>query len=437
VVAVIAASRRSAEPLDAVSCGFAVTVAEALGLRVDNDLLSTQTMRSATVLETAYAVSRAISRSLDLDQTFSEIARNASRMIPGTSSLLFELDRSTGELVTVAASEATPALVGVRLKFQESGVDLRALSRRRSITVEDIVWGATVDSELRQRLAMESAVFLPMLAQGELIGSLVLYSTGRRRRFTRQELDQAEEVAEQGAIAINNARLYRDLARSQSRVESLLSRIAQIREHERRTLARVVHDDIVQSIVGAVYRLEAFRDAVAPGQLTTFDGSVDLLRGCVRDARRVIWELRPPVLEGLSLADALRTLVDRIDGQGPARVGASIGDVPELGQSKTIALYKIAREAIINAQRHAQASHIWLSWRLVDDGGSPSGRLLVEDDGLGFDPDEQSADHFGIAMMEEQAAVVGGSFRVRSHPGHGSTVEAYIPVGSGPRMEDT
>jgi signal transduction histidine kinase len=429
VAAVIVASRRASGPLTVEESAFVATAAEALGLRVHNDLLSAQSMQNAAVLQTAYAVSRAISRSLDLDQTFRQIVQNASRMIPGSHCLLFELDRSAGELVTVAASEVgTAGLVGLRLRFQDSGIDLRALGRRRSIAVEDIVWGASVDPELRRKLGMQSAVFLPMFAQGELVGSLVLYSTGRRRRYTRQELEHAEDVVEQAAIAINNARLYRDLAMSQSRIESLLSRIAQIREHERRTLARVVHDDIVQSIVGAVFRLEAFRVSVPSGELAAFDASVELLRGCIRDARRVIWELRPPVLEGLGLADALRILVDRTNGEGPARVGASLGDVPELSQGKTTALYKIAREAIINAQRHGGASHIWLSWRLEPGASGASAWLRVEDDGVGFDAEARGADHYGIAMMEEQAAVVGGSLRIESHRGRGSVVEATIPV---------
>ena len=66
-------------------------------------------------------------------------------------------------------------------------------------------------------------------------------------------------MAEQAAIAIHNARLYRDLVRSRESIQSLAQRISEIRQDERQTFASVVHDDIVQSVVGARYLLESFR----------------------------------------------------------------------------------------------------------------------------------------------------------------------------------
>jgi signal transduction histidine kinase len=137
------------------------------------------------------------------------------------------------------------------------------------------------------------------------------------------------------------------------------------------------------------------------------------------------------VLEGLGLADSLRALADRTDGEGPAHVGASVQDIPGLSQGKTTALYRIAREAVINAKRHARPGHIWLSLRQDEGHGGPLARLLVEDDGDGFDVASRRVDdHYGIAMMEEQAAVVGGSLRIVSEPGRGTLVEGSIPVGN-------
>jgi signal transduction histidine kinase len=430
VNSLIVLSRRSADPLSVDEADLLVVVCEALGLRVQNRMLSAQSIQSAAVLETSYAVSRAISRSLNLEQTFREIASNAARMVEGSHVLLLELDRVAGDLVCVAASGTpVPGVVGLRLRFQDMGVDRTMLLGRRSVVVEDMVWGAHVGDDLRRKLDMQSAVFLPMFAQGALIGSLVLYSIGRRRRYSEAELTQAEDVAEQAAIAIYNARLYRDLELSQSRIESLLSRMARIREHERQTFANVVHDDIVQSVVGAVYRLEAFRATVPPEALADFDRTVELLRGCIRDARRVIWELRPPVLAGLGLADSLRALADRTDSEGTARVGVNVHDVPGLSQGQTTAIYRIAREAILNARRHAHASHIWLSLWLDESSGSPRVRLRVEDDGVGFEADSFEAEqHYGVVMMEEQAAVVGGELSVVSAPGEGTVVETSIPT---------
>ena len=200
------------------------------------------------------------------------------------------------------------------------------------------------------------------------------------------------------------------------------------REEERQAFAHVVHDDIVQPIVGATYRLEAFRRAVPNESLAEFDKTVALLRGSIDDARRVIWELRPPVLDGLGLQDALVSLAGRADRDGRAHVNVDVEDIQGLSEGPTTALYKIAREALLNAQRHSHASRIFISLSQVEGGERPLVRLVVEDDGVGFDLTELKPDHYGHAMMEEQAALVGGRFTITSSCELGTAVEAVVPL---------
>lgn len=422
-------TRRSAAPLLQEHANLLMFVGEALGLAFRNHTLSSQTRQSAAMLETAYTVSRAISRSLDLEQTFREIALNVARMVGGCHCLLLETEPETEELVVVASSESEgEPLEGLRVRFDEAAEGAHPFGERRSILVEDLVWGARVSSDLKQKLDFKSVLFLPMFAQGKTIGSLVLYSTGRRRQYTREEIARAEDVAEQAAIAIQNARLYRDLSHSQERVEALLSRIARVREQERQTFARLLHDDVVQSIVGSVYHLEALEDAVDPAEAANFDHTMEVLRGTVRDARQLIWELRPPVLDELGLAESVRGLAQRIGREMPARITCHIGKLPDLPRSASTAVYKIAREALLNARRHADARSIAVVLR-VEDGAEGLLYLRICDDGKGFDPDQTMAtDHYGLVMMEEQAALVGGSLTLCSSPGKGAAVEVTIPL---------
>jgi signal transduction histidine kinase len=446
VTGLLQLSAREARPLDEAVLQVVHLAAGILALDARNQLLSTETERSATILETAYAVSRAISRSLDLERTFKLIAVNAARLVRGTRCLLFELDPEGGDLVAVASSEDDDEpLLGLRLRFDGGRLAPRPASaagqgddvprKPLQIAVEDLVWGAGVGAELRGALAMRTALFLPMLAQNELIGSLVLMAPRRAEPFPDDDVALAEEVAEQAAIAIHNARLYRDLAHSQARIEALLGRVTRIREHERRSLAGIVHDDILQSVVGVVYKLEAALDDLPPDAQPQLAEAIGVLRSAVDEARHVISDLRPPALEGLGLAAALQALVDRADSMGPAKVGAEVDRGMDLEPGTATALYKIAREAITNAQRHAHAQHVWVLLAEAGVDGRRCARLVVRDDGRGFaaaGPDDRPPEgHYGLSMMEEQATFAGGSLRLVARPGEGTTVEAVVPLPGG------
>jgi signal transduction histidine kinase len=403
---------------------------QTLGLVLRNRDLSSESRQSAAVLETAYAVSRAISRSLDLDKTLREVALNAARIMEGSHCLLLELDEESGELVTVASSEAEAnALSGLRICFDDGLPVSEELKKGRSLVVDDLVWGARVSPELRARLDMQSALFLPMRAHGKLVGALLLYSSGVRHSFPDHEVARAEDIAEQAAIAIQNAVLYRDLASSQARVEALVARIARIREQERQTFAGLVHDDVVQSIVGAVYELQAIGAGLPRSSVGELDRVVEILRQSIKDARRIIWELRPPVLDELGLKESLRALAERLNQDGPARVRVSLEQTPDPGRGVSTAVYKIAREALLNACRHAEADTVELRLWLEDQADGRRLRLDVRDDGCGFDHAALAVDdHYGLAMMEEQAALVGGAVRAESSPGVGTVVRVSIAL---------
>jgi len=241
---------------------------------------------------------------------------------------------------------------------------------------------------------------------------------------------RAEEVAEQAAIAIHNARLYRDLVRSRESIQSLVKRISEIRQDERQTFASVVHDDIVQSVVGARYLLESFRRSHPDQSAGLLDEAVTVLQQTVVDARRIIWELRPPVLDELGLEASLAGLGHHVDnGLATSEVHTDIGRVPTLSRETATAVYKVAREATLNASRHAKAGHIWIKLAETPIGQGRAVCLSVRDDGIGFDVSALKREaHFGCAMMEEQATVIGGRLSLESTPGLGTNVSLVVPM---------
>lgn len=431
VLAFVVLSRKRAVPLDPADVRLLDTVGALFGLAVRTHALSTQSERSAAVLQTAYAVSRAISRSLDLEMTSRVIAANVARVVPGSRCLLFENDPASGEFVAVASSDAhDPDLIGVRLRLDEAQPPLQGPMQ---VAVEDLVWGAGINAGLRPKLAARTALLVPMYAQQQPLGLLLIYTAEEGHRYSRAETALAQELAEQAAVAIHNARLYRDLADSQEHIQALLTRLARIRESERQRLASIVHDDILQSVVGTVYQLQAFRSAVPPEVVSRLEDTIGVLRAAIDDARRVISDLRPPVLDSLGFAGSMRALVDRADRDGLAKVGLYQEELSGIGSSQAAALYKITREALTNALRHAGAERVWVDLRASHHDGVSHARLIVKDDGTGADPAlVQDPDHFGLTMIHEQAAVAGGWAKVGNGDDGGWVVEAVVPLADRP-----
>ena len=422
----LALGGRRADALAGHQADFLRAVADCAGLALDHAVMSRQSQLSEAVLDTACAVARAISGSLDLENTFQQIASSAARVMGNCRCLLLELRPDHDDLIVVACSgpEDEP-LVGVALRFEGKESTRDALHDGRSIVIEDIAWGTHIDAEARKRLHLRSALFVPIRADDVLIGSLLLYSSERRDSYSSRDVARAEIVAEQAASAICNARLYHDLERSQQRSQRLLQRLTTLRQEKRKEWATVLHDDIVQTMVAALYQVQGM-EAELPAETAADAGRVSgLLRTAIGDTRRVIRDLRPPALDGLGLRGALQSLAEQAGGGCEVRL--DLEAVPALSAAVETSLFVIAREALQNALRHSGARHVDL--RLAADAATEGGsvRLSVRDDGRGLQPGGAGRDdHFGLTMMDEQAALVGGELVVESEPGRGTTVEVVV-----------
>ena len=414
-----------------VEADFLRVVADGIGLALDHAVMSRQSELSEVVLDTACAVARAISGSLDLEQTFQQIALSAARVMGNCRCLLLELRPEADDLLVVACSGSEDdALLGLTIRFEGKESTREALQDGRSIVVEDIAWGTHVDSAARKRLLLRSALFVPIRADAVLIGSLLLYSSARRDSYSPRDVARAEIVAEQAASAICNARLFHDLTSSQQRSQGLLGRLTRLRQEKRKEWANVLHDDIVQTMVAALYEVQGIQAGLPAGENAETERVATLLRQAIVDTRKVIRDLRPPALDGLGLTGALQALVEQVGSEMPCDVRLHLSEVPALSPGVETSLYVIAREALYNARRHSGARHVDL-FLAARDPGSPGQavRLVVRDDGRGLSADAvDREDHFGMTMMDEQAALVGGELSIDSRPGDGTTVEVVAPA---------
>ena len=257
---------------------------------------------------------------------------------------------------------------------------------------------------------------LPMILGGRRLGTLVVGKRRGAEAWRAGEMDALREVARRVASVLEASALTEDLRRS--RDDLVIAR-----EEERRRVRRDLHDGIGPTLAslalqvdGLAARLDAEPDLLA--RTTTMRSRVT---EAVREVRRIIDGLRPASVDELGLAEALRQLATT-GGPGPEVTVEAPVALPDLPAAVEVAAYRIASEAVANAQRHADAG----SCRVAV--GCASDRLTVEvvDDGRGFG--EDAAVGIGLESIHARALEVGGAAEVHSTPGGGTRVSAWLPV---------
>lgn len=219
------------------------------------------------------------------------------------------------------------------------------------------------------------------------------------------------------------------LRKREKEVKKTREKIILAQEIERKKIASELHDGLTQIISAVNYNLEAYLNkyrGMGKDNLKELREIKKLIIEGIEESRRIIDELRPPVLDEVGLTSAIERYIRR------ARIesGLNINIFDETnGESFPAnietAIYRVAREAIFNAQKHANAKKIEVNLKRKDS----ELILKVNDDGRGFDIEEidKSEDNWGIVGMRERAEILGGSLDIKSSPGKGTRVMLSLP----------
>ncbi len=191
---------------------------------------------------------------------------------------------------------------------------------------------------------------------------------------------------------------------------------------ERERLGREIHDTLAQSFAGVGYQLQAVRSSLAAGSPNVAEHvnlAIDMVRHSHQEARRSIAAMQPELLEGTKLAAVLEERARHLVQGTPLHIIATTtGEARQSSPRVMDALFRIGQEAIANAIRHA--SPATLKILVVLD--SRSVQLVIEDDGVGFDPAAELPG-LGLVGMRKRAEVVGAELLIISRPGRGTRVE--------------
>lgn len=307
---------------------------------------------------------------------------------------------------------------GGKLVFSEREIDLPLPGEQR-----------------RQILGSRPQMELLLAGRSGHLGLLVL---GPRlgAEFEPRDLEILEVVVRQAKTALENARLLEEVRQRSEHVNRLHRQLLAAREEERKRVARDLHDQTVQALVGLNYQISSVKkhkDPVLWQELNALQGEV--LR-ILAEVRQLCSDLRPPGLDAMGLAPAIRSRLAVLHAQPGLQVEFSADDDFELSEAGSLCLYRVFQEALVNVQKHAQADHVSIYLKHEADWAV----LVVEDDGRGFTlpaklEEFSQKKHFGLVGLKEQLEAAGGSLEIVSAPDRGCRLAARLPLQETPREE--
>jgi signal transduction histidine kinase len=274
------------------------------------------------------------------------------------------------------------------------------------------------------------SIYCFSLRTGFNVYGVLIFGHPEPKYFSKDRREVLDIIGQQATSAIQNARLYQDLADEKERM-------AEAQEEARKKLARDLHDGPTQSVAAIAMRVNLARRMLERDMGSTAEELVkieDLARRTTKEIRHMLFTLRPLVLESQGLIAALEQMAEKMKetfGQEVLiQVDQKLADDIEMGKKGII--FYLAEEAVNNARKHAQSPRIYV--RLIPVKREPEiAWLQIADEGLGFDVDAITKSYdkrgsLGMVNLRERTELVNGLLQIDSAPGKGTRVNVYIPL---------
>ena len=378
-------------------------------------------------------IAGSVSQSLSLDFVLNCALENALEQLDAETGAILLVDERDGKLARRihrgTSHEGYPRF-GERV-----AADVAATGE--AVVVDDVTQDPrTRDYAAAVGVELGAFISMPLKTRERTVGILTCASL-RPHSFSDQALQLLDALGHQLGVAIENARLYQELQEKDRIRAEILRQVITAQEDERRRVARELHDVTSQALTTLAVRLEA--------AMATPLAAGDRLESRLRDLRplldqtskevhRLIYDLRPSLLDDLGLAAAVRSCAhNALDGAGIEVHVEVVGRERRLASATEIAIFRIMQEAITNVARHARAESVYISLEFRE----AAVCLQIEDDGEGFDvakvlEEADVSSCFGLLGMKERAELLGGGLEVATGVGEGTRVTVEIPIGQPP-----
>jgi len=358
------------------------------------------------LLVSLHALAQTLPASFDLREVV-ESMRVRLRSVLRFSALVVLVRDDAQSVWTVELAE------GVRLPGHLTEADLpqplqRALASAQPILIDDRL--VRPDEGGFAALA-RSGMYTALRARGALVGMIALEDVVPDV-YGPDQRDLLENLSSLLALSVDNARWF-------GRLRTLGA------EAERARIARELHDRVAQSLAYVAFELERLQ-GVPGDKVPEIADLRDVVRDIVRELRETIYQLRSNVSEVediVMVADSyLRRFAERT-GIATEWIPVASSPLPYRIEQE---LWRIGQEALVNVERHAEATSVVVRWD-VHDGIA---RLEVSDNGSGFEPAAVAGEHYGLVGMRERADAIGAHLAIESRPGRGTKVAVELALSS-------
>jgi signal transduction histidine kinase len=274
------------------------------------------------------------------------------------------------------------------------------------------------DDEHEQLLMTYAAQVAIVIRNAQLYEQLTAANEELEQKVDRrtEELEEAKE-----ALALKAAQL-----------QQLLSETVDVQERERQRIAQDMHDGTNQLLIGAMLELKSAHERLDKGNLSQAESSLETVHNILHrvetETKRIIHHLRPPTLDALGLAPALRRYAERFHQYTGIPCAVTVSGTPiRLPSKMEISVYRLMQEALHNVSAHADAACADVVVLFAPE----TLKLTIIDDGQGFDLEtirKNHQGHLGLLGMEERAESLGGNLAIQTKPGGGTQIELCIPI---------
>jgi PAS domain S-box-containing protein len=378
------------------------------------------------------AVATTVSLSLDLEDILGRALDEVLRLTEVDAGAIFLKEEMLGglELLAYRGLSEEAARLASRLGMLDGSCG-GVMEVGQVVVVPDLSRYRGQRAESLKRENLSTLVHVPLMVKDHTLGSMCV-GTCRQREFDLEEQELLTAIGSQIAVAVENTRLYAEVQHKERIRGELLKKVITAQEEERKRIARELHDDTSQALTALLYSAEEAMDMDDPAEMK---GVLNRMRGlavCTLDGvHKLIFDLRPTMLDHLGLVPALRWFVQ--SRLGPAGVRVKIEETSEsrrLPSEVETALFRVVQEAITNIARHSAARNVHISFHF-DDGRTA---VVVRDDGIGFDVVEMalspdSGRGLGLMGMQERVELLGGELEIDTAPGYGTQIRICVPIG--------
>lgn len=378
-----------------------------------------------------YQVGQALVATFDLPQLLQDTIQLAASVINAAASSLMLVDEKKHELIFKAAYGVKGSLLRSQRIAIHEGIAGWVARHGEPIIANDVSQDPRFSRrvDVRTGFLTRSILAVPMQLRGKTIGVLEVLNKNDDEGFDEEDMRLLLTLAAEAAIAIENARLYQSLREERDRILTA-------QEEVRHELNRKLHDGTVQllaAIAMGIDHVERLLQIKPEAVYVELEALRKLTRQAMRDARMILFELRPVILESQGLVPALQRYVEQLQQSEPFQVHlATVEFDKPVDRQVAGAIFAIVQEAVNNTRKYAKANNLWIQLAEADN------HLVVhvEDDGVGFnlvavERGYEEKDSFGLLNMRERATLIEGELRIEScevMPDQGTIVTLRVPL---------